>query len=43
VAALTGIKRVSSVARVLKRWPQLERFSSDTSAAEAVALRSGLS
>jgi hypothetical protein len=27
VAALTGIKRVSSIDRVLKRWPQLERLA----------------
>jgi hypothetical protein len=27
VAAIAGIKRVSSIARVLKRWPQLERFA----------------
>jgi hypothetical protein len=27
VAAALGIKRISSVGRVLKRWPQLERFS----------------
>lgn len=27
VTAAMGIKRISSVARVLKRWPQLERFS----------------
>ncbi len=33
VAALTGIKRVSSVERVLKRWPQLGRFARDVSAA----------
>jgi len=33
VAALTGIKRVSSVERVLKRWPLLERFVRGASAA----------
>src|SRR5580700_8392913 len=27
VAAIAGIKRVSSIARVLKRWPQLEPFA----------------
>jgi hypothetical protein len=27
VQEIAGIKRVSSIARVLKRWPQLERFA----------------
>ncbi len=33
VAAVAGIKRVSSVQRVLKRWPQLERFARAVGAA----------
>jgi hypothetical protein len=33
IAALTGIKRVSSVERVLKRWPQFEKFARAATAA----------
>ena len=33
VAAVTGIKRVSSVERVLKRWPQLEKFAREAASA----------
>lgn len=33
IAALTGIERISSVDRVLKRWPELARFARDVSAA----------
>ena len=33
VQAIAGIKRISSIERVLKRWPELERFARDVSSA----------
>src|SRR5436190_138672 len=37
VRAAAGIKQVSSIARVLKRWPQLERFTNSGALADGRA------
>ena len=40
IEAITGIKRVSSVTRVLKRWPHLERFARITGSTAAQGAKS---